>query len=73
MLFVWISLGYYFSLGKLIKTDNAYIKAPIIFVQSEISGKINEVFVKNHQSISKNQKLFDIDSEDPRHPIWRNN
>ena len=64
LLFVWISLGYYFSLGKLIKTDNAYIKAPIIFVQSEISGKINEVFVKNHQSISKNQKLFDIDTND---------
>ena len=23
--FIWIMLGYYYSLGKLIKTDNAYV------------------------------------------------
>ena len=38
-------LGYYYSLGKLVKTDNAYVKAPIISVQSEVSGKIKEVLI----------------------------
>ena len=44
---IWIMLGYYYSLGKLIKTDNAYVKAPIISVQSEVSGKIKKVLHNN--------------------------
>ena len=57
-------LGYYYSLGKLIKTDNAYVKAPIISVQSEVSGKIKEVLIKNNQFVKKDQILLTIDAED---------
>ena len=62
--FIWIMLGYYYSLGKLIKTDNAYVKAPIISVQSEVSGKIKEVLIKNNQYVKKDQILLAIDAED---------
>ena len=61
---IWIILGYYYSLGKLIKTDNAYVKAPIISVQSEVSGKIKEVLIKNNQFVKKDQILLTIDDED---------
>ena len=61
---IWIMLGYYYSLGKLIKTDNAYVKAPIISVQSEVSGKIKEVLIKNNQFVKKDQILLTIDDED---------
>ena len=64
ILIVWISLGYYFSLGKIIKTDNAYIKAPIVYSQSEITGKIKNVFIKNNQFVNKNQKLIEIDTNE---------
>lgn len=64
ILMVWISLGYYFSLGKIVKTDNAYIKAPIVYSQSEISGKIKNVFIKNNQFVMKNQKLIEIDTNE---------
>ena len=61
---IWIMLGYYYSLGKLIKTDNAYVKAPIISVQSEVSGKIKEVLIRNNQFVKKDQILLTIDAED---------
>ena len=51
-------------LGKLIKTDNAYVKAPLISVQSEVSGKIKEVLIKNNQFVKKDQILLTIDDED---------
>ena len=60
---MWIILGYYYSLGKLIKTDNAYVKAPIISVQSEVSGKIKEVYIRNNQFVKKDQILLTIDAE----------
>ena len=61
---IWIMLGYYYSLGKLVKTDNAYVKAPIISVQSEVSGKIKQVLIKNNQFVKKDQILLTIDDED---------
>ena len=61
---VWISLGYYYSLGTIVKTDNAYIKAPIVYSQSEISGKIKNVFINNNQFVIKNQKLIEIDANE---------
>ena len=33
ILIVLIALGYFYSLGRYITTENAYIKAPIISVQ----------------------------------------
>ena len=60
---MWIILGYYYSLGKLIKTDNAYVKAPIISVQSEVSGKIQDVLIRNNQFVKKDQILLSIDAE----------
>ena len=44
-------------------TENAYIKAPIIKIQSEVSGKVRKVFIKNNQFVRKNEKLLEIDTE----------
>ena len=55
------TLGYFYSLGRYINTENAYIKAPIVSIQSEISGRIDQVYIKNNQKISKGEKLFKID------------
>ena len=56
-------LGYYYSLGQYVTTENAYIKAPVISVQSEVSGKIKNVFIKNNQFVNKNEKLLEIDKQ----------
>ena len=60
-LIILFTLGYFYSLGRYINTENAYIKAPIVSIQSEISGRIDQVYVKNNQKISKGEKLFKID------------
>jgi multidrug resistance efflux pump len=36
-LIVLLSIGFYYSLGRYVKTENAYIKAPIISIQSQLS------------------------------------
>ena len=63
ILIVLISLGYFYSLGRYITTENAYIKAPIISVQSQVSGRIEKVFVKDNQKVKKGDRLFKIDTE----------
>ena len=62
-LIVLISLGYFYSLGRYITTENAYIKAPIISVQSQVSGRIEKVFVRDNQKVTKGDRLFKIDTE----------
>ena len=63
LLIVMFTLGYFYSLGRYIKTENAYIKAPIVSIQSQIPGRVETVFIKNNQEIKKGQKLFKIDTE----------
>lgn len=63
ILIVLISLGYFYSLGRYITTENAYIKAPIISVQSQVSGRIEKVFVRDNQKVTKGDRLFKIDTE----------
>ena len=60
-LIILFTLGYFYSLGRYINTENAYIKAPIVSIQSEISGRIDKVYIQNNQKISKGEKLFKID------------
>ena len=62
-LIVLITIGYFYSLGRYITTENAYIKAPIISVQSQVSGRIEKVFVKDNQKVKKGDRLFKIDTE----------
>ena len=63
ILIVLIALGYFYSLGRYITTENAYIKAPIISVQSQVSGRIEKVFVRDNQKVTKGDRLFKIDTE----------
>ncbi len=44
-------------------TDDAYIQAYVINIAPRIEGKVNGVFVHNHEHIKKGQLLFTIDPE----------
>ncbi len=53
-----ISAWIYLNGGRIVSTDNAYLKASISTVSSEISGKVTEVKVEDNQSVSKGEVLF---------------
>lgn len=51
----------YFSSGRYMETDNAYIRADIISIAPNISGTIIDVPVKDNQQVHKGDTLFRID------------
>ncbi len=56
--FVWWLWG-----GRYITTENAYIKADIVQVSSEVAGRVIEVAAKDHAVIKEGDALFKIDPE----------
>jgi membrane fusion protein (multidrug efflux system) len=56
--------GYiYFAGGRVVTTDNAYVKADKIAVSSVVSGRVVEVLVEADQPVARDQVLFRIDPE----------
>ena len=63
LIIILFTLGYFYSLGRFITTENAYIKAPIVSVQSQISGRVEKVFIRDNQRVTKGDKLLRIETE----------
>ncbi|MDR2214195.1 MAG: biotin/lipoyl-binding protein, partial [Pseudomonadales bacterium] len=55
--------GFWFYMhgGREVETDNAYIKTEMTSISSELTGRVVEIFVADHQRVTKGQKLFRID------------
>lgn len=53
-----VSAWIYLHGGRYVSTDNAYVKADITTVSSEISGKVIETMVDDNQRVSKGQVLI---------------
>jgi len=56
-----VSLYFYWTGGRYIHTDNAYVQADKTAVSSEVSGPILEVFVAENDSVEKGAPLLKID------------
>ncbi len=42
-------------------TDDAYLQADVVNVATQVSGPVDHVYVKDHQSVKANQLLFTLD------------
>ena len=51
----------YLRSGRFVDTDNAYVKADMVPVSAEVSGTIQQVLVRENQSVAAGQPLFRID------------
>jgi membrane fusion protein, multidrug efflux system len=61
-LVVIIGAGYlYWTSGRIVETDNAYIQADKVAVSAEVSGPIDRVFVSENQQVEKGDALFHIE------------
>ncbi|MEO8717505.1 MAG: HlyD family secretion protein [Burkholderiales bacterium] len=54
-------LHYYAEGGGRVETDNAYVKAHIIAVSAEVTGRVIEVAVRDNEAVAAGQLLFRID------------
>lgn len=71
LLFFWlgpvvvaaVSGWLYLQGGRIVTTDNAYIKAELTSISSELGGRVVEVLVSDNQRIEPGQLLFRIDDE----------
>jgi membrane fusion protein, multidrug efflux system len=55
--------GYvYYTSGRVVETDNAYVKADVAIVSAEIAGPIDSVNVRENQRVKAGDVLFTIDN-----------
>ncbi|HUD52814.1 HlyD family secretion protein [Parvibaculum sp.] len=52
---------FYFTAGRYVSTDNAYVKADMVSVSPDVGGRIVEVFVRQNQFVKAGDPLFQID------------
>lgn len=57
-------LTWYYAGGRYVTSENAYVKAPIISVVSQVSGRISSVHVQENQPVKKGQVLIELDGEE---------
>lgn len=54
-------VSFYLNGGRYVGTDNAYVGAQKVLVTPDISGKILKVVVREGQTVSRGDELFQID------------
>jgi len=58
-----VGTGFYLSGGRYISTDNAYVGAQKVLITPDISGKIDQVSVREGQHVAAGDALFTIDRQ----------
>lgn len=56
-----IALGFYLTGGRVVSTDNAYVKADEVPVSAQVSGAVEDVPVHENQMVAAGQVLFRLD------------
>jgi membrane fusion protein, multidrug efflux system len=60
---VAIGAFFYFTGGRYVSTDNAYVRADNVTISAEVSGPIAAVVVRDNEHVAKGQVLFRIDEQ----------
>jgi len=58
-----VGLGFYLKGGRYATTDNAYIKADVISLRTQVSGVVVRRYVRENDQVSAGQLLFEIDPQ----------
>jgi membrane fusion protein (multidrug efflux system) len=53
--------GIYLKGGRYVETDDAYVKADMVQISTEVSGVVKQVLVQDNQPVSAGQTLFQLD------------
>lgn len=63
LVIIGVSTWFYLQGGRFIETENAYVKANITSISSEISGKVVEVNIADNERVTKGQVLYRLAPE----------
>jgi membrane fusion protein (multidrug efflux system) len=63
----------YLTGGRLVSTDNAYVRADVAIVSAQVAGPIATVAVRENQSVKQGDVLFTIDERPFRVALGRAN
>lgn len=55
--------SFYMSSGRYVTTENAYVKADLIIISTQVSGRVTEVPIADNQMVTAGQVLFRVDPE----------
>jgi len=58
-----LGLAIYLKGGRYVGTENAYVKADVIAISSQVSGAVVERAVKENETVKAGQLLFRLDDE----------
>ena len=62
LLAICVGLYLYAAGGRYVSTDNAYVKANVIIISPEVSGRVTSVLVADNQSVEADDILLQLDS-----------
>ena len=62
LLAICVGLYLYAAGGRYVSTDNAYVKANVIIISPEVSGRVTSVLVADNQAVEANDVLLQLDS-----------
>jgi membrane fusion protein (multidrug efflux system) len=63
----------YYTSGRIVETDNAYVKADVGIVSAEVAGPIDAVKVRENQQVAAGDVLFTIDNRSYMVAVERGN
>ncbi len=63
LIVVAVGAFFYFTGGRYVSTDNAYVRADNVTISAEVSGPIVAVAVRDNEHVAKDQVLFRIDEQ----------
>jgi membrane fusion protein, multidrug efflux system len=56
-----VGIEMYVASGKVVSTENAYVKAEKVAISADIEGRVAELMVKSHALVNKGDVLFILD------------
>lgn len=62
--FLLIAIILYFSGGRIVSTDDAYVQAARVDISANIAGRVTKIFVKENQQVHKGDPLYELDDRD---------
>ena len=63
LLLVVVAINPWLSGGRYVSIDNAYVKADMVNVATDVSGMVKSVAVHNNQPVTEDQGLFKLEEE----------